>query len=55
MTEEFDLLLYFPDGKPDSYYYCLKQEGEHVLYHRFTREDYLSFGFEEEQAETERQ
>lgn len=55
MTEEFDLLLYFPDGEPDSYYYCLKQEGEHVLYHRFTREDYLSFGFEEEQAETERQ
>lgn len=47
MEEEFDLLLYFPAGVPDSYYYCLKQEGSHILYHRFTREDYLSFGFRE--------
>ncbi len=45
MEGEFDLLMYFPDGHPDSYYYCLKQEGEHVLYHRFIREDYESFGF----------
>ena len=43
MEGEFDLLMYFSDGHPDSYYYCLKQEGEHVLYHRFIREDYESF------------
>lgn len=47
MDDEFDLLLYFPEGVPDSYYYCLKQEGEHVLYHRFMKEDYDSFGFQE--------
>lgn len=44
MSEEFDLLLYFPDGKPDSYRYCLRQEGDHVVYHRFTDADYQELG-----------
>lgn len=39
--EEFDYLLYFIDGKPDMYYYCFKEEGRHITYHRFTKEDYL--------------
>lgn len=47
MAEEFDLLLYFPDGKPDTYRYCLKEEGSHVLYHRFTEADFLSLGLRE--------
>lgn len=37
---EFDQLFYFKDGNPDEYKYCLKQEGEHMIYHRFTIQDY---------------
>lgn len=42
---EFDYLIYFEDGKPDSYRYCIKQEGHHIIYHRFTIDDYNSFDF----------
>ena len=37
---DFDLLVYFADGKPDDMKYCLSKEGEHVIYHRYTLEDY---------------
>ncbi len=37
---EFDYLVYFEDGIPDDYRYCLKDEGCHVIYHRFTEDDY---------------
>jgi len=37
---EFDTLVYFEDGIPDDYRYCLKNEGHHLIYHRFTVEDY---------------
>jgi hypothetical protein len=43
---EFDYLVYFEDGQPDSFRYCLTDEGCHVIYHRFTIEDYNDFGFE---------
>lgn len=42
---EFDYLLWFEDGKPDRYMYCIKFEGEHTIYHRFTRKDYEDFNF----------
>ena len=42
---EFDYLVYFEDGKPDAYYYCIANEGHHVTYHRYTKEDYDDFGF----------
>jgi hypothetical protein len=42
---EFDWLLYFEDGVPDSYLYCFKDEGAHIIYHRFTADDYKDFGF----------
>ena len=42
---EFDYLVYFEDGKPDAYYYCIAKEGPHVTYHRYTKEDYEDFGF----------
>ncbi|MBR5287928.1 MAG: DUF3877 family protein [Clostridia bacterium] len=42
---EFDYLLLFEDGKPDAFYYCITDEGCHLTYHRFTREDYEAFGF----------
>ena len=37
---EFDYVLHFVDESIDSYYYCVKMEMGHVIYHRFTREDY---------------
>lgn len=42
---EFDYLVYFEDGKPDSFRYCITDEGCHMIYHRFTVEDYEEFGF----------
>ena len=41
----FDYLVYFEDGIPDDYRYCLSLEGEHMIYHKFTPEDYEDFGF----------
>lgn len=43
---EFDYLIYFEDGVPDEYRYCITDEGCHLIYHRFTEEDYKDFGFE---------
>lgn len=40
-NDEFDLLVY----GVDDYYYCLTDEGCHVTYHRFIREDYEDLGF----------
>lgn len=40
---EFDYLIYFQDGKPDDFIYCISLEGQHITYHRFTRADYESF------------
>ena len=45
---EFDYLIYFKDGIPDTYRYCIKFEDCHAIYHRFTIADYDSFGFEKE-------
>lgn len=37
---EFDYLVYFENGIPDNYRYCITDEGCHISYHRFTVEDY---------------
>jgi hypothetical protein len=42
---EFDYLVYFEDGKPDTFRYCLTDEGCHIIYHRFTIDDYQDFHF----------
>lgn len=42
---EFDLLLRFEDDSEDPYYYCFKDEGCHIIYHRFLPEDYADFEF----------
>ncbi len=39
-TEDFDYLIYFENGIPNDYRYCFKEEGEHMIYHRFTPGDY---------------
>ena len=45
---EFDYLVYFEDGKPDDFRYCITDEGCHIIYHRYTIDDYNDFGFERE-------
>lgn len=39
---DFDYVIYFRDRSIDSYYYCIKAEMGHTIYHRFTREDYMA-------------
>ncbi len=41
---EFDYLVYFQDGLPDEFVYCIRAEGAHVTYHRFTKADFESLG-----------
>lgn len=41
---EFDILITFTT-RDDPYYYCFKDEGCHIIYHRFLPEDYEDFGF----------
>ena len=42
--DDFDYLVYFEGGVPDDYRYCLTDEGHHIIYHRFTPEDYDALG-----------
>ncbi len=37
---DFDYVIWFPDKNPDEYYYCVKEEMGHTIYHRFMEEDY---------------
>lgn len=41
---EFDYKVCFEDGVPDEFIYCLTDEGCHISYHRFTKEDFESLG-----------
>lgn len=42
---EFDWLVRFTGNADDPYYYCFKDEGCHIIYHRFLPEDYADFDF----------
>ena len=42
---EFDILIRFDKEADDPYYYCFKDEGCHIIYHRFLPEDYADFEF----------
>ena len=44
-SDEFDYLFYFEDGEPDDFRYCVRFEGPHAVYHRFTPGDYRALGF----------
>ena len=41
---EFDILIRFTEGN-DNNYYCFKDEGCHIIYHRFLPKDYEDFDF----------
>lgn len=42
---EFDYMIRFEDDADDRYCYCFKDEGCHIIYHRFLPEDYEEFGY----------
>lgn len=44
-NDEFDYLIYFTDGVPDSYRYCLHKEFGHMIYHRFTPKEFQKLRF----------
>ena len=44
-NDEFDLLVYFEDGVPDDFRYCIDTHDGFASYHRFSKEDYEAFGF----------
>lgn len=44
-TEDFDYMLRFKDSTIDAYYYCIKFEMGHTIYHRFTKAAYLRNGW----------
>ena len=44
-TDEFDFLIYFDNGKPDAYRYCVHFEGGHAIYHRFSKKEYELYNF----------
>lgn len=46
-TEDFDYMFRFKDSSIDSYYYCIKFEMGHTIYHRFTKAAYLRNGWKE--------
>lgn len=37
---DFDYVIHFSDESIDEYYYCIKMEMGHTIYHRFMKEDY---------------
>lgn len=39
---DFDYVMYFEDDAVDEYYYCIKMEMGHTIYHRFVKDDYLA-------------
>lgn len=44
VSDEFDTLIYFEQG-PDRYYYCFRDDGFDISYHRFLPGDYVDFGY----------
>lgn len=42
-NEDFDYVIYFRDKDIDEYYYCIREEMGHTIYHRFVKEDFETF------------
>lgn len=41
---DFDYVFYFSNPEIDSFYYCIKDEFGHMIYHRFMESDYRALG-----------
>ena len=50
---EFDFWVRFPEENEDEYYYCFKDEGCHMIYHRFLPED-MQISDSERQSEKDK-
>ncbi len=46
-NDEFNYIVYFSDGKPDEFIYCIDLDEDHASYHRLTPEDFSALGFDE--------
>ncbi|MDE6698480.1 MAG: DUF3877 family protein [Lachnospiraceae bacterium] len=46
--EDFDYVMYFKDKSIDEYYYCIKNEMHHTIYHRFSKVDFQMLVCKEE-------
>ncbi len=44
-NSEFQYFLYFADGIPDDFIYCIDTNFGTISYHRFTQDDFLSMGY----------
>ena len=44
-NDEFNYVVYFTDGKPDEFMYCIDLDEDHASYHRLTRGDFDALGF----------
>lgn len=44
ISDEFDTLIYFEQG-PDKYFYCFRDDGFDISYHRFLPGDFRDFGY----------
>lgn len=51
-NHEFDAVLFFADGIPDQYRYCVKFDAGHAFYHRFLKEDFEELFAEERSMDT---
>lgn len=45
-NDEFNYIVYFEDGIPDEFIYCIDIDLGHATYHRLTRADFDALGFE---------
>ncbi|MBQ8134366.1 MAG: DUF3877 family protein [Clostridia bacterium] len=44
-NDEFDYVVWFEDGEPDDFRYCIDVGFGHATYHRLAPQDYKAYGF----------
>lgn len=44
-SDEFQYAVYFSDGNPDDFVYCIDSDFGIITYHRFSKDDYTAMGF----------
>ena len=44
-NDEFNYVVWFEDGKPDNFKYCIHIDLGHAIYHRLAPQDFEAYGF----------
>ncbi|MBQ8133191.1 MAG: DUF3877 family protein [Clostridia bacterium] len=44
-NDEFNYVVWFEDGKPDNFRYCIDIDLGHAIYHRLAPQDFEAYGF----------